>query len=193
MGFSSHHLLIKKYMSKIFVISDTWFNRLLVDDPNENVVDNNEHIIQNWNETVKKNDKVYVLGGFGIGDLFHILVRLNGEIHFLDNYFNEEEKGFINELKKCVNQSSDIDFKDKIYFENSQVIVLNKLDAVLSYFPLSDWSGKQTGTYCFHGLNDELDIEEHNISCLGSKWDFVPVCINDVKRNISSFMENLEN
>lgn len=180
-------------MSKIFVISDTWFNRLLVDDPNENVVDNNEHIIQNWNETVKKNDKVYVLGGFGIGDLFHILVRLNGEIHFLDNYFNEEEKGFINELKKCVNQSSDIDFKDKIYFENSQVIVLNKLDAVLSYFPLSDWSGKQTGTYCFHGLNDELGIEEHNISCLGSKWDFVPVCINDVKRNISSFMENLEN
>ena len=156
-------------MSKIFVISDTWFNRLLVDDPNENVVDNNEHIIQNWNETVKKNDKVYVLGGFGIGDLFHILVRLNGEIHFLDNYFNEEEKGFINELKKCVNQSGDIDFKDKIYFENSQVIVLNKLDAVLSYFPLSDWSGKQTGTYCFHGLNDELDIEEHNISSLGSK------------------------
>ena len=180
-------------MSKTFVISDTWFNRLLVDDSSVNVVDNNDHIIQNWNETVKKNDKVYVLGGFGIGDLFHILVRLNGEIHFLDNYFNEEEKGFINELKKCVNQSSDIDFKDKIYFESSQIIVLNKSDAVLSYFPLSDWLGKQTGTYCFHGLNDELDIEGHNISCLGSKWDFVPVCVNDVKINISSFMEKLEN
>lgn len=136
-------------MSKTFVISDTWFNRLLVDDPSVNVVDNNNHIIQNWNETVKKNDKVYVLGGFGIGDLFHILVRLNGEIHFLDNYFNEEEKGFINELKKCVNQSSDIDFKDKIYFESSQIIVLNKSDAVLSYFPLSDWLGKQTGNILF--------------------------------------------
>ena len=179
-------------MSKTFVISDTWFNRLLVDDPNENVVDNNEHIIQSWNETVRKNDKVYVLGGFGIGDLFNILVRLNGEIHFLDNYFSEEEKGFINELRKCVKQSSDIDFKDKIYFENSQVVVLNNLDTVLSYFPLSDWVGKKTGTYCFHGLNDEVDIEDHNIFSLSTKRDFVHICKNDVKRNITSFMEKLE-
>ena len=33
-------------MSNIFVISDTWFNRLIKDDPNENVVDRNEQIIQ---------------------------------------------------------------------------------------------------------------------------------------------------
>ena len=32
-------------MSNIFVISDTWFNRLIEDDPNENVVDRNEQII----------------------------------------------------------------------------------------------------------------------------------------------------
>ena len=50
-------------MSNIFVISDTWFNRLIEDDPNENVVDRNEQIIQAWNSTIKKNDIVYVLGG----------------------------------------------------------------------------------------------------------------------------------
>ena len=62
-------------MSDIFVVSDTWFNRLLKDDPNENVVDNNDFIIQMWNEKVKPGDIVYVLGGFGIGDLYHILAR----------------------------------------------------------------------------------------------------------------------
>ena len=44
-------------MSNIFVISDTWFNRLIEDDPNENVVDRNERIIQVWNNTIKKNEQ----------------------------------------------------------------------------------------------------------------------------------------
>ena len=40
-------------MSSIFAVSDTWFNRLLEDDQNLNVVDNNEHIIDTWNERVR--------------------------------------------------------------------------------------------------------------------------------------------
>ena len=86
-------------MSNIFVISDTWFNRLIEDDPNENVVDRNEQIIQVWNNTIKKNDIVYVLGGFGIGDLYHIVIQLNGKIHFLNNCFNADEKEFIENMK----------------------------------------------------------------------------------------------
>lgn len=174
-------------MPSIFAISDTWFNRLLVDDPNENVVDNNEHIIQNWNETVKKGDIVYVLGGFGIGDLYHILVRLNGEIHFLDNYFNDDEIMFMNDMKDAVEKSSDIDMKNRIIFENNQVAVLKDYDAFLSYFPLAEWPGKPTGTYCFHGLDTSMNLPEHNITCVSRYWNHTPVNISDVKDNIETF------
>ncbi len=178
-------------MPSIFAISDTWFNRPLEDDPNVNVVDNNEHIIQNWNETVGKDDVVYVLGGFGIGDLYNVLVRLNGEIHFLNNYFNNDEKEFIKTMMNAVKNSSDVDFKKRIFFENNQILILNNSDAVLSYFPLEDWSGKETGTYCLHGLTDKLDIEDHNISCVGIRWNYMPVNISDVQVNIDSFENKL--
>lgn len=178
-------------MPSIFAISDTWFNRLLVDDPNENVIDNNDHIINCWNETVNKDDIVYVLGGFGIGDLYHILVRLNGEIHFLNNYFNDDEKNFIINMKDAVEKCSDPEFKKKIYFENKQIMTVNELDSVLTYLPLSDWPGKSTGTYCFHGLDDMMDIEEHNISCEAKEWKFLPVNISNVQKNIETFKDNL--
>ena len=179
-------------MPSIFAISDTWFNRLMVDDPNENVVDNNEHMIQVWNETVSPEDKVYVLGGFGICDLYNIIVRLNGEIHFLNNYFNVDEISYMSDLKDAVKKSSDPNFKDRIIFEENQIVVLPEEDVVLSYLPLEDWPGRQTGTYCFHGMNDTMDLLNHYISCTSEKWDCVPTDILSVQKNINSVDNFLE-
>lgn len=178
-------------MPNIFAISDTWFNRLLEDDPNANVIDNNDHIIESWNEVVNKDDKIYVLGGFGIGDLYHIITRLNGEIHFLDNYFNDEERNFLEGLHETIEKSSDPTLKNRIIFEHNQILALKHVDSILSYFPLEDWSGKSTGTYCFHGLNETMDIGEHNISCNAQQWDYVPVNILEIQNNINAFKSKL--
>ena len=185
-------------MPKIFAISDIWFNRLLVDNPNkvvvgeeeqviDNIVENNEYIIQKWNETVSPEDKVYVLGGFGVGDLYPLAIRLNGEIHFLNNIFNEDEKKFFKDFKDCLKKSSDPTIKNKFFFEHNQIVVLNDLDAVLTYFPIEIWIGKNTGTYCFHGLTEKMDIDNHNISCVSPNWSCCPVNINDVQNNIHEF------
>ena len=179
-------------MPSIFAISDIWFNRLLVDDPNENIVDNNEHMIDVWNETVSPGDKVYVLGGLGIGDLYQIIIRLNGEIHILDNYFNKDEKSYITEMKDALNKSSDPEIKSKVVFEKNQIIVFPEKDIVLSYFPLGSWPGKSTGTYCFHGLTETTGLLDHNISCVSKKWECVPVNVNTVKDNIDSFNSSIE-
>lgn len=178
-------------MPKNFAISDTWFNRFLTEDPNKNIVDNNDHIIQNWNNVVGKDDNVYVLGGFGISDMYHILVRLNGNIYFLANYFNDDEIESMGMLKSAIDKSSDITLKERIHFIFNQIVLLNDIDVVLSYFPLQDWPGKNTGTYCFHGLNGVMDIAKHNITCTASQWDFNPICIEDVQKNIQSFSSKL--
>ena len=65
-------------MPKIFVISDTWFNRVLNDGPDVDTVDSNESIIFNWNTIVTPDDTVYVLGGFGILDLYNIVIQQIG-------------------------------------------------------------------------------------------------------------------
>lgn len=178
-------------MSKVFVVSDTWFNRPMDDDPNTNIVDYNDSIIQNWNNTVKMDDDVYVLGGFGISDLYHILIRLNGRIHFLDNYYIDDEKSFITQMKREIMNSSTPDLLDRIIFEKKQIMSLNKLDVILSYFPLSDWFGKKNGTFCFHGLNENMNLTEHDISCMMNKWENTPIDIENVKENILAFENDL--
>ena len=174
-------------MPNIFAISDTWFNRLLTNDQDVNVVDNNEKLIRCWNETVKSDDKVYVLGGFGIGDLYHIIIRLKGEIHFLNNYFNGDEKMFIDSMWKTLEKSSDPEIINKVVFEGNQIVILNELDSVLTYYPLEEWPGKSSGTYCFHGFNDLVSINDHNISCMSNMWDSKPVMLKQVQENITTF------
>ena len=174
-------------MPNIFAISDTWFNRLLVNDQDVNVVDNNEMIIKNWNKTVHSDDKVYVLGGFGIGDLYQIILRLKGEIHFLNNQFNEDEKRYIDEMWETLKKSSDPEIIKKVVFENKQIVILNDLDSVLTYYPLAEWPGKSSGTYCFHGFNDLMSINDHNISCMSGMWDSKPVMLKQVQDNITTY------
>lgn len=161
------------------------------DEQHTSVVDNNKTIISNWNSNVNKSDKVYVLGGFGIADLYHIVAELNGEIHFLNNYFVGDEKDFMDDLKSAIKKSNDAFLNERVVFEDCQIMTLNDEDCILSYLPLSDWRGKDTGTYCFHGLNDDIDIFDHNISCMSGKWLQTPVNIQYVKQNIETFKEHL--
>ena len=78
-------------MSKTFLISDTHFGHANIltfkkqnGDPLRsfhNIVEHDEHLIEQWNKTVSPNDKVYHLGDVGFKNftaLGVILSRLNG-------------------------------------------------------------------------------------------------------------------
>ena len=156
---------------KTFVVSDIWFNRPNVDHKEMDVVEYNNMIIRNWNKSISRTDVVYILGGIGISDLYGLIVKLNGEIHILNNYYTDE------------------DVNKKIIFEDCQIKVLPDYDCVLSYLPLSDWYGKDNGTYCFHGLNKISDFKSNFISSVISEWEFEPVEINSIKNNINKFFE----
>lgn len=78
-------------MSKTFLISDTHFGHANIltfkkqnGDPLRsfhNIVEHDEHLIEQWNKTVSPNDKVYHLGDVGFKNFTNlslILNRLNG-------------------------------------------------------------------------------------------------------------------
>lgn len=176
----------------IFVISDTWFNRPIGDKSNMTASDYNDEVVNNWNSIVNKSDDIYVLGGFGISDLYNIVIRLNGKIHFLNNYYTDDEILFYETLKKNINDSIDKKLLNRIFFEDKQILTLNKEDIVLSYFPLSYWYGKDTGTICFHGLSDKTNFKNNNINCCYQLNKFKPLNVLSIKENIEKFKKYVD-
>ena len=78
-------------MSNIFFTSDTHFNhdREFVYGPRgfKTIQEMNGALIRNWNETVGKDDDIYVLGDFFLGTDYdyinEVLDKLNGRIHLV--------------------------------------------------------------------------------------------------------------
>ena len=175
----------------IFVTSDVWFNRPMGEYSSMTNEEYNDMIIDNWNSVVSNGDVVYVLGGFGIGDCYDIVLKLNGEIHFLNSIFSHSDSVFRNAIKEGVGNSVNKDLRKKIIFESDQIIAIPNVDCILSYFPLNDWAGKSTGTICFHGYTDKHNLNDHNISCKLELWESYPVNINQIKVNFSNFKKLL--
>jgi calcineurin-like phosphoesterase family protein len=171
----------------IFVTSDLWFNRPMGDFSHMTNEEYNNMIIHNWNNVVGKNDIVYVLGGFGIGDCYDIVIKLNGEIHFLNSVFTYSDSIFMDAIKNSVVNSINKILVNKIIFENNQILALPNFDCVLSYFPLNDWIGKSTNTFCFHGYTDKHNLKENNVSCKFELWNNSPVRINEIKDSFLKF------
>ena len=174
-------------MGKTFVISDTWFNRPYDKHYGENHLDYNKKIITKWNDVVSEDDTVYVLGGFGIGDIYDSVCQLNGKIIFLNTFFSDDEIESKNNLIDFINKSINKSLKDKIIFSQNQVEILKDKDVVLSYFPLLDWYGKKNGSLCFHGMGEDTNMNNNNVCCNSYKWDFVPVDVEKVISNIEKF------
>lgn len=175
-------------MSKIFCISDTWFNIPNGKYFGENHINYNKSIINSWIKTVDDGDTVYVLGGFGIGDLYDIVFSLSGNIVFLNNFFSKDEIDSLEDLKYRIENSINKDLKNRVIFLDSNIEILQENDIILSYFPLADWTGKNTGTMCFHGMRTKTDMNNLNVCCNVEYWsDKVPVDIEHVISNMKKF------
>jgi calcineurin-like phosphoesterase family protein len=175
----------------IFVTSDLWFNRPMGEFSSMTNTEYNNMLIDNWNNTINKDDVVYVLGGFGIGNCYDIVLKLNGEIHFLNSVFTNSDITFRNYLIESVGHSVNKELTKRIIFESNQILAIPEFDCILSYFPLRDWCGKTTDTFCFHGYTDEHNLKENNISCKIENWKNSPSNINEIKNNLSKFAKLL--
>ena len=87
-------------MSKIWIVSDTHFNHKRIIEyasrPFDNIIQMNKTLVKNWNELVKKEDKVFHLGDIGFGTTeemqkffqnmngYKILIRGNHDKRFSD-------------------------------------------------------------------------------------------------------------
>ncbi len=175
----------------IFVTSDMWFNRPIGEFSHMSNIEYNNMLIDNWNKVVGDDDVVYILGGFGIGDCYDIVLKLRGEIHFLNSIFSHSDSEFRNIIKEGVENSVDVELSKRIIFESNQILAIPRIDCVLSYFPLNDWVGKTTNTFCLHGYTNNHNLNDNNISCKIELWNNSPVNIKEMKGNLSKLKKML--
>jgi hypothetical protein len=93
----------------------------------------------------------------------------------------------MNSIRNSVEHSVNKELIKKIIFENNQILSIPNIDCVLSYFPLNDWCGKSTNTFCFHGYTNKHCLKEKNVSCKFELWNNSPVNIKEIKNNFLKF------
>lgn len=160
---------MEKERRKVWFISDTHFTHIsnlyfhpwrrdaagltleeVQEDKHAAVAKHDEWLINKWNETIKRQDEVYILGDFCLGNKVRaeeILRQLKGRKHLilgnhdkslkgLDNYF--ESVSQIKEAKFTNNQFKFIDPNETFCVE-------------MCHFPMLTWNRRPHGTCHIHG------------------------------------------
>lgn len=138
----------------IWIIADPHLNHTNIirytNRPFNTVEEMNETIIFNWNNCVKQNDSIFVLGDFFLGkyeDMIPILERLNGMIYIISgNHDNNIHRLW-----------SEMDFKyqhllSKIkWIKDYHEEIIDGRLVVMFHYPLVSWNRKMHKSYHLWG------------------------------------------
>ena len=132
--------------------------------PFDSVEEMNEKLIKNWNNRIKSEDEVYILGDFtmkGTEYAADILSKLKGKKYLIkgnhDNFVNQET--FDNSLFEWV----------KDYFE----LQYNNQSFIMFHYPIEEWNHFFRGAIHLHGhqhnspeyniLNEEKGLKKYDV------------------------------
>lgn len=137
-----------------YYIADTHFHHAALNEKMDrrgfgSVEEMNEYMIQRWNEKVRKNDEVVILGDFSWGDAeatSKILDRLNGKLYLIvgnhDHFLNDRN----------------FDASRFIWVKDYAELNDNKRKVILSHYPIACYNGQYRRneqnvpkTYMLHG------------------------------------------
>lgn len=135
-----------------------------VNRPFHSVEEMNEKLIKNWNNRIKSEDEVYILGDFtmkGTEYATDILRKLKGKKYLIkgnhDNFVNQET--FDNSLFEWV----------KDYFE----LQYNNQSFIMFHYPIEEWNHFFRGAIHLHGhqhnspeyniLNEEKGLKKYDV------------------------------
>ena len=165
-------------MNKIYLIANTHFNHNNIikycNRPFKDIEEMNKSIINNWNSIVDKDDIVYHLGDFLLGDnISDFVSKLNGKIYLVRGNHDGKSINFYNNIGLEVAPTK---------------IRLDEYKIILSHRPLED-RGISNGYINVHGhihngkLDSSFDPSKHK--CVSVEMiDYKPVEINKVKKEV---------
>ena len=171
-------------MTDEFVISDTHLDHAKLVELGyrkfESVDHMNDTIITNWNNVVKPNDKIWVLGDFGFVNrkrCEYLLSILNGhKVLIKGNHDSRQVTG----------SKGWMDVRDykRIKFQTYRFIA--------SHYPFASWHGMNKKAIMIHGhchgnLSKELQkLIDHPLVDVGAdNWNFTPIHLMDIVDHVN--------
>ena len=151
----------------------------LCDRPFQGVEEMNQVIIERWNNVVKSNDSIYILGDFAMRypdtqSVYRLIEQLNGRKYLITGNHDKLRK----DIKFC-NYFEYVKNYDEIVDKNRRVI--------LFHYPMEDWNGRWRGSYHLYGHihNSKQCVHGHvenrfNV-CMDVN-DFTPVTLDQLIR-----------
>lgn len=125
--------------------------------PFETVEEMNTKMIERWNETVKPNDIVYIVGDLSFGSwnkTKELLFQLNGKKHLI---IGNHDKEWMKLEAKSYFESTDL------YLECKD----GKEHVVMCHYPIARWHQIHRGSYHFHGHTHGHYVGEGRIFDVG--------------------------
>ena len=144
--------------------------------PFSSVEEMDDILILRWNEVVKKDDTVYHLGDFCMGDEWNYLSRLNGNILFIkgshDSWMNKKDYPYLREITVD-------NYMDEVNSEYKKLIVL-------CHYSLRSWNKSHYASWHLFG-HHHGNLEPYGLSFdVGVDcWDFYPVSFEQVREKMS--------
>lgn len=171
----------------IFFTSDHHFGHRNIikyeNRPFKSVEEMDEELINRWNSVVKKNDAVYHLGDFTLGNRKNAqdyFPKLNGRIFILGNFWHHDARWIQHAENFYVS-------KDDVYVVIlPPIVVLEKPTIVLCHYPFAVWDRKHYGSIHLHGHSHCKYIPPKDDLCFDvgvDCWDFYPVTLDQILEN----------
>ena len=124
-------------------------------------------MIQNWNNTIKNNDEVYILGDIAWGDTDDYLKQLNGKKYLVKgNHDKIQSSEYLRWIK---------DYHEFKY---------NGVRIILCHYPIEEWNGYFRGSVHLHGhQHNHIPVTaDRRIDVGVDAWNFCPVSIERLIR-----------
>lgn len=143
--------------------------------PFENVDKMTETLIENWNNLITPHDIVYHIGNFAWDPktAYDSLLKLKGKKIFF--ILGENDQPLIDLQNKGTLPS-----RAKIV---SDIFLERNIDSILSYWPMSEWYGKNKGYYNIIGYPNrkyKTNPKKKVINCSVDQSNFKPQDINSM-------------
>jgi calcineurin-like phosphoesterase family protein len=136
-----------KIGSQAWAISDTHFyhrNMIKLEDrPFSNIDAMNNGLIYNWNDYIKPDDTVYILGDFAMTNgpaVNKLLAELNGHKHLIVGNHDADflnDKRFDRTLFESIQSYLEVSYKSKVF--------------IMCHYPLVTWNKEQSGSIHLYG------------------------------------------
>lgn len=168
--------------------------------PGNDIFEMNKILIDNINNTVNKNDTLYILGDFAFKTKNHQIGSIIDELNSIKCkvvlIIGNHDKDWLNNQKfKQWNESLDGKIKQVEIYDYKEIYD-NGTYVILSHYPIEVWNHKNHEAIHLHGhthdTGEEFKIKNrYNVGCM--LHDYKPVTLNDlINKNKIQELKNLE-